>query len=256
MITEEPDAIYIGQGHFSHRWKPGKWSSPFQAGRDCAGAVHVIMYAQWIANQPELLQSLHELQGKRLVCDCPHNVLCHGDVLVCLSWHSSALLSAGEGHQRQPPSLSARTVAMFAAGARVVSAVPTPITQECAVAAFTSLCRGVEFAAFQWPMIEDLLLDKDILWFTAASHRGYRCAREQGPLEAGIEPEMNRFQGLTLRQFFGAGHARFWPYISGNLRPKTSTSHTPLQNVARKSPLHGNPRNVKIRKNRRLFFLS
>ena len=47
------------------------------------------------------------------------------------------------------------------------SAVPTPITQECAVAAFTSLCREVDFAGFQWPMIEDLLLDKDILWFTA-----------------------------------------------------------------------------------------
>ena len=140
------DAVYIGQGHFSHRWKPGKWSSPFQAGRDCAGAVHVIKYAQWIANQPELLQSLHELQGKRLVCDCPHNVLCHGDVLVCLAWHSSSLLPAGKGHGRQPSSLSARTVAMFAAGARVVSAVPTPITQECAVAAFTSLCRGVDFA--------------------------------------------------------------------------------------------------------------
>ena len=161
------DTIYIGQGHFSHRWKPGKWSSPFQAGRDCAGAVHVIKYAQWIANQPELLQSLYELQGKRLVCDCPHNVLCHGDVLVCLAWHSSSLLPAGEGHGRQPSSLSARTVAMFAAGARVVSAVPTPITQECAVAAFTSLCRGVDFAGFQWPMIEDLLLDKGILWFTA-----------------------------------------------------------------------------------------
>ena len=112
------DAVYIGQGHFSHRWKPGKWSSPFQAGRDCAGAVHVIKYAQWVANQPELLQSLHELQGKRLVCDCPHNVLCHGDVLVCLAWHSSSLLSAGKGHGRQPSSLSARTVAMFAAGAK------------------------------------------------------------------------------------------------------------------------------------------
>ena len=46
------DSVYIGQAHFSHRWKPSKWASPFQVGRDCAGATHVIKYAQWIANQP------------------------------------------------------------------------------------------------------------------------------------------------------------------------------------------------------------
>ena len=68
-----PDSVYIGQGHFSHRWKPSKWTSPFQVGRDCAGATHVIKYAQRIAGQPHLLQSLHELQGNNLVCDCPHN---------------------------------------------------------------------------------------------------------------------------------------------------------------------------------------
>ena len=49
-----PDSIYVGQGHFSHRWKPSQWSSPFQAWRDCAGAVHVIKYAQWIADHPRL----------------------------------------------------------------------------------------------------------------------------------------------------------------------------------------------------------
>ena len=93
------DSIYIGHGHFSHRWKPSNWVSPFQVGRDCAGATHVIKYAQWIADQSHLLQSLH-------------------------------------------------------------------VTQECAVAAFTSLCRDVHFDGFQRPMIEDLLMDKDVLWFS------------------------------------------------------------------------------------------
>ena len=32
--------------------------------------------------------------------------------------------------------------------------------------AFTSLCRDVHFDGFQWPMIEDLLMDKDVLWFS------------------------------------------------------------------------------------------
>ena len=40
------------------------------------------------------------------------------------------------------------------------------LTQECAIAAFTSLCRDVHFEGFQWPMIEDLLMDKDVLWFS------------------------------------------------------------------------------------------
>ena len=43
---------------------------------------------------------------------------------------------------------------------------PSPLTQECAVAAFTSLCRDVNFQGFQWPVIEDLLIDRDILWFS------------------------------------------------------------------------------------------
>ena len=126
-----PNAIYIGQGHFSHRWKPSKWASPFQVGRDCAGATHVIKYAQWIADQAHLLQALHELQGQRLVCDCPHNILCHGDVLVCLVWHALAMQTTR----------STTTT-------RVVSAVPLSLTQECAVAAFTSLCRDVHFDGF------------------------------------------------------------------------------------------------------------
>ena len=161
-----PDAIYIGQGHFSHRWKPSKWASPFQVGRECAGATHVIKYAQWIAGQPQLLQSLLELQGRRLVCDCPHNILCHGDVLVCLLWHALTMQTAGASASHGPASLSTRMVSIMAAGARVVSAVPLALTQECAIAAFTSLCRDVHFEGFQWPMIEDLLMDEDVLWFS------------------------------------------------------------------------------------------
>ena len=150
----------------SDSMKPSKWASPFQVSRDCAGATHAIKYAQWIANQSHLLQSLHELQGQRLVCDCPHNILCHGDVLVCLVWPALTMQNAGSTAPTWPTSLSTRMVSLMAAGARVVSAVPLSLTQECAVAAFTSLCRDVHFDGFQWPMIEDLLMDKDVLWFS------------------------------------------------------------------------------------------
>ena len=71
---------------------------------------------------------------------------------------------AGASASHGPTSLSTRMVSI--AGARVVSAVPLALTQECAIAGFTSLCRDVHFEGFQWPMIEDLLMDKDVLWFS------------------------------------------------------------------------------------------
>ncbi len=49
------------------------------------------------------------------------------------------------------------------AGARVVSCHSPRNVQQ---AAFTSLCRDVNLQGFQWPMTEDLLLGKDILWFS------------------------------------------------------------------------------------------
>ena len=81
-------------------------------------------------------------------------------------WHALTMQNAGSSNPTCPTSLSTRMVSLMAARARVVSAVPLALTQECAVAASTSLCRDVRFHGFQWPMIEDLLLDKDVLWFS------------------------------------------------------------------------------------------
>ena len=80
--------------------------------------------------------------------------------------------NVGSGNPTCPTSLSTRMVSLMAAGARVVSAVPLSLVQECAVATFTSLCRDVHFHGFQWPMIEDLLLDKDVLWFSHWHQKG------------------------------------------------------------------------------------
>jgi hypothetical protein len=52
-------------------------------------AIHVVKtreeaitkYRQWILDKPELINSLHELRGKRLGCYC-HPKPCHGDVLI------------------------------------------------------------------------------------------------------------------------------------------------------------------------------
>jgi len=71
-----PHDIYIG--------RPGKWGNPFELGKDGTREEVVQKYADWIINQPELLDSLHELVGKTLGCWCaPH--ACHGDILAKLA---------------------------------------------------------------------------------------------------------------------------------------------------------------------------
>ena len=73
--------VYIGRG--------SKWGNPYTHIKGKTKAQFLVgsreeaveKYEEWIRQQPNLLNSLHELKGKRLGCFCvPH--LCHGDVLV------------------------------------------------------------------------------------------------------------------------------------------------------------------------------
>jgi len=76
----QPYDVYIGRG--------SKWGNPFshKAGTKALYRVKsreeaIRKYREWILTQPELLESLSELEGKTLGCFCkPHD--CHGDVLV------------------------------------------------------------------------------------------------------------------------------------------------------------------------------
>jgi len=68
--------IYIG--------RPSKWGNPFSIGKDGTRQEVIDKYEKWIINQPTLMKSLHELQGKILGCWC-HPQPCHGDVLIKLT---------------------------------------------------------------------------------------------------------------------------------------------------------------------------
>ena len=57
--TLPDDHVYIGPGHFSHRWPVGDWSNPFHPGRDGTAFETVILYMQWIQAQPSLLADLY-----------------------------------------------------------------------------------------------------------------------------------------------------------------------------------------------------
>ncbi len=74
--TAPPGAVYIG--------RPTKWGNPFVIGKDGTREDVIRKYEDWVVTQPHLMQALHELRGKDLVCFCAPQG-CHGDVLLRLA---------------------------------------------------------------------------------------------------------------------------------------------------------------------------
>ena len=70
---KQPYDIYIGRG--------SKWGNPFIIGQDGNREEVINKYENYLLNNPELLNSLHELKGKTLGCFCKPKP-CHGDVLI------------------------------------------------------------------------------------------------------------------------------------------------------------------------------
>jgi hypothetical protein len=53
-------------------------------GKDGTREDVIRKYEDWVVTQPHLMQALHELRGKDLVCFCAPQG-CHGDVLLRLA---------------------------------------------------------------------------------------------------------------------------------------------------------------------------
>lgn len=81
--NKESYDVYIG--------RPSKWGNPFVIGKDGTRKEVIEKYRQYILSKPELINSLHELEGKRLGCYCKPKS-CHGDILVELINHQGMLL--------------------------------------------------------------------------------------------------------------------------------------------------------------------
>ena len=71
-VSADSETVYIG--------RPSKWGNPYKSGIDGTRSEVIARYKQYILNSPELLNSIHELEGKKLACWC-HPKSCHGDVL-------------------------------------------------------------------------------------------------------------------------------------------------------------------------------
>ena len=64
--------IYIG--------RPSKWSNPFKIGKHGTRKQVIKKFHEWLLTQEDLLNDLHELDGKVLGCWCKP-LACHGDIL-------------------------------------------------------------------------------------------------------------------------------------------------------------------------------
>ncbi len=78
---KNPDDIYIGRFHASPKYgllQTSKWHNPFK--HDTREKL-IEDYRKYVLSNPDLMDSLNELKGKRLGCWCKPEA-CHGDVLV------------------------------------------------------------------------------------------------------------------------------------------------------------------------------
>lgn len=73
--------VYIGRE--MQGFAKSKWGNPFKVGQDGTRAEVIDKYEAYLMATPMLLNSLHELKGKKLGCWCSPRC-CHGDVLVRL----------------------------------------------------------------------------------------------------------------------------------------------------------------------------
>ena len=175
----QENEIYIGPGHFSHRWPLSQWQNPFRVGEGRTSSESVLQFARWIHDQTHLLEALPSLHGCTLICDCPHNQLCHGDILRALIWTTTTSRpTLPRRHHRQ----GVRKVALLAAGLRPVRAVPIRFSQETVISALMAMCPHIHWSGFQWPMIEDLLVDDShFVWLATMQTRDDWQGQAFGP---------------------------------------------------------------------------
>ena len=87
------DAVYIGQTEGCSRSPRTKWASPFVPGQHGTPAECFTKYELWFRSQRELRDSLNEIAGRELACECPPCQPCHADFLASqarmkLEWQS------------------------------------------------------------------------------------------------------------------------------------------------------------------------
>eukprot|EP00435_Cladocopium_sp_Y103_P033844 s1798_g8.t1 len=213
----EPDVIYAGHGHFTHRLSPTKWENPFVEGRD-GGSEEVLLkfIAHWA--QSGLASCLHELTGKKIACDCPSNASCHVDVLIA-KWLEAKLEPEARSIAARTVSLSGRQV--WLAAVRVVHAVPQMFSQHAAMAVIKGQFPSLTFHGVKWPLLEDIMNTWPFQSFRSWLHESGQVA--DGPIGAHM---LNRSgvavfrAGMAEQAGAGARKTAAAPVVPFNLSPE------------------------------------
>ena len=87
-------AVYVGRANSRYRLSASKWGNPMTVreihalrpglSKEEAYQAAVDWYKGYLATSPELLEAIHELRGKDLVCYCAP-LPCHADILLKLA---------------------------------------------------------------------------------------------------------------------------------------------------------------------------
>ena len=161
-----PNHVYVGQGRGSHRLAKTKWASPVIPGLNSQSNDWLWHYVAHIY-ESGLVNDLHELQGKVLVCDCPFCDPCEADALAGLCFVTSQPRGRQTMHRFSrggtPP---ARQV--IAAGLlRTVQGLPTSPTrwwsQEALIPAFRKLYPA-HFLQRWAPLVGELVKCRNICY--------------------------------------------------------------------------------------------
>jgi hypothetical protein len=77
-------AVYIGRRNARYGLPASRWANPFRVSLEIDRASAIAAYEKWLRSQRHLMEALHELHGRDLVCWCAP-LPCHGDVLLRLA---------------------------------------------------------------------------------------------------------------------------------------------------------------------------
>ena len=147
--------VYVGRGNFHHRLATTKWRSPWTPGHNCDTSEWLAKYIIHIRTS-NLWDSLYELRGHHLACDCPMDQMCEADVLIGL--YFDATQPGADPTRRGTDGRWAATAALLQGIQSLPKAVSLPVmSQEGLVLAFCKLFPAAWFHNFKFAMVEDLI---------------------------------------------------------------------------------------------------
>ena len=196
--------IYVGQGSHKHRLTTTKWKSPWVAGHSCTHDEWLPLYVAHICGGP-LWESLPELLGCTLVCDCPWQSGCEVDATSPQDNRASPHVIS------RPDTQLARRAVVLASTVSRASSLQIPrqipqLSQEAVVLAFLKLFPAPWFSSFQFPMIEDLV--NHSIFRDYPEWLQERGATWDGPLGPAMAPRAVRLAQRTAEAQQSGAHSQ------------------------------------------------